>query len=350
LYGTTWAGGDYGYGTVFQLSPARLGKWDATVLHSFCPDFPECTDGDLPRRGLVLDSSGSLYGTTQVNLFQLILKDGAWTFDVIQDTATVDLLLDSDGSLYTETGPGKCNGGYVLKLKPPLGEGNWIPKDLYDFCVHNNKWNKGNGPNYGLNWDTAGNLYGVTDAGGKANFGVVFQLEHTPDGWKQHVLHHFGGAPDGEFVHGGVVVDAEGRVYGTTEHGGTGCGGGQGCGTLYQLTKQPDGHWKETILRDFPNTKDGASPLGALAIDVAGNLYGVAGGGGGPCGGGGCGVVYKMIHNGDDSFTYKVLHRFQGSDGLDPESGVILDAKGNLYGNTVTGGKPGYGVVFKITQ
>ena len=303
--------------------------------------------------GVVLDPLGNLYGLT-TSVFQMTPTPEGWNFNVIfgQGSARADLITDQRGNVYGEVGAGKCNpdGGEILMLKPPREGGGWIAKRLYSFCVHNNKWSKGKSPNYGLAWDSVGNLYGVTDSGGKANFGVVFQLEHTPNGWKEHVLHSFGGAPDGFFVQGGVVVDGQGRVYGATEQGGTGCGGGVGCGVIYQVTKQPDGHWKEKILHDFPNTKNGASPIGALAIDATGNLYGVGGGGGGPCFGGGCGVVYKMVHNADDSFTYQVLHRFQGTDGLAPVAGVILDAKGNIYGTTSTGGPGGYGVVFKITQ
>jgi uncharacterized repeat protein (TIGR03803 family) len=356
LYGATSGGGAHGEGTLFELTPIGGGHWAKVTLYDFCPE-PHCPDGALPSNGLTFDQQGNLYGpapsggpSNRGDIFQLTPGPAGWDFSVIHDGGSnADLIADSAGNLYGEIGLGACNGGEVLKLKPPPDGGEWIPKDLYDFCLHNGQWSKGNGPAYGLSWDSAGNLYGVTSAGGTHNFGVVFQLEHTPNGWKEHVLHNFRGAPDGEFVQGGVVVDGEGRVYGTTEHGGTGCGGGQGCGLIYQITRQP-GHWKEKILHDFPNTKNGASPVGTLAIDAAGSLYGVAGGGGGPCGGGGCGVVFKLLHNPDDTWTYKVLHRFQGSDGIAPVAGVILDAKGHIYGTTSAGGAGGYGVVFKVTQ
>ena len=351
VYGATTGGGAYGEGTVFQLahSPDGGGHWTETVVHSFCADSPQCSDGVGPFNGVTIDAAGNLYGTNTL-VFQL--APGGWNFSVIYDSgSTGDMVVDGAGSLYVEWGLGGiCHGGEIAKLKPPPDGGEWIPKDLYDFCLDNNQWSKGQDPNYALSWDTAGNLYGVTGSGGKANLGVVFQLEHVPSGWKAHVLHNFHGPPDGFFSQGGVVVDDQGRVYGATEQGGTGCGGGVGCGVIYQVTKQPDGHWKEKILHDFPNTKNGSDPLGTLAIDVSGSVYGVANGGGGPCGQGGCGVVYKMVHNPDDSFTYQVLHRFQGTDGLAPVAGVILDAKGNIYGTTSTGGSGGYGVVFKITQ
>jgi uncharacterized repeat protein (TIGR03803 family) len=345
LYGTTWAGGTYGEGTVFELSPSGGGSWTEAIIHDFCADYPQCSDGYLPMRGLTLNAAGSLYGTTQDTVFELNPGDGTWSFSVIQDTATFDLIVDAAGSLYTETGPGKCNGGYVLKLKPPPDGGYWIPKDLYDFCVHNGQWNKGNSPIHGLSWDAGGNLYGVTGYGGTYNHGVVFQLRHTPSGWKEHVLHNFGGKRDGLFPYGGVVVDSAGNVYGSTLQGGSTRCGGPGCGTIYKVSKQPDGMWKETILFRFPEWAESGDPVGTLALDAAGNLYGVAGGGGNQCS---CGVVFKLAHNPDDTWTYTILHRFHGTDGALPVAGVILDANGNIYGTTSTGGAGGYGVVFKI--
>ena len=84
-------------------------------------------------------------------------------------------------------------------------------------------------------------------------------------------------------------------------------------------------------------------------MDASGSLYGVAGGGTGPCGGGGCGVVFRLSPNPDDTWTYTVLHRFTGPDGAGPLAGLILDAKGHIFGTTSYGGAGGYGVVFKIT-
>jgi len=345
LYGTTTGGGVYGLGTVFRLTPAD-NRWKETIIHNFCPDYPTCSDGDLPREGVTVDKVGSVFGTTGYTTFELSPSPSGWDFQVILNTGTSELALGEGGGLFAESGPGVCKGGDILKLKPDGG--NWVVKDIYDFCLHNNQFTKGNSPNYGLSWDNAGNLYGVTDDGGRNGYGVVFQLEHTPQGWKEHVLHSFRlDGQDAFFPQAGVVVDAAGVVYGSTMQGGSERCGGPGCGTIYKLTQQPDGHWKETILFRFPDWVKSGYPLGTLAMDSAGNLYGVAGGGGNACS---CGVVYKFVHNPDDTWTYKVLHRFKGTDGALPVAGVILDAKGNIYGTTSTGGKGGYGVVFKITQ
>jgi uncharacterized repeat protein (TIGR03803 family) len=204
-----------------------------------------------------------------------------------------------------------------------------------------------------LTWDTEGNLYGTTDGGGTGNLGVAFELEHTQTGWKEHVLHNFPAySGDGYPPSSGLILDSAGNLYGTTLKGGSKRCDGGGCGTVFRLTRDTDGRWKEIVLYNFPNLKDGAGPAGGLAIDQAGNLYGTSGGGIGPCGGGGCGVVFKMTPPAPAStgkWTSTVLHRFTGPDGALPVAGPTLDDKGNLYGTTSTGGANGAGVVFEIT-
>jgi uncharacterized repeat protein (TIGR03803 family) len=344
LYGTTWGGGKYGYGAVFEVSPGG-GDWTETILHSFCPDWPQCSDGGAPMIGVTLDAAGNLYGPTATELFQVTPEGDHWAFHVIYETGTSEVLFDSSGNIYTESGPGKCSQGEILKLIPPRNGGDWTAKDLYDFCRH--KKGQGSNPNYGLSWDTAGNLYGVA-GGGKENQGLVFQLEHTPTGWKQHVLHEFHYLnQDANGATGPPVADSAGNLYGSTQFGGSDRCGGPGCGTIYKLSKQPDGRWKETLLFKFPKWSKSGHPLGTLAMDAAGNLYGVAGGSLNECS---CGVVFKFVHNPNDTWTYTILHRFHGTDGAYPQAGVTLDAEGSIYGTTVLGGEGGAGVVFKITQ
>jgi uncharacterized repeat protein (TIGR03803 family) len=194
LYGATSGGGAYGLGTVFELKPLGGGHWNEIILHSFCPDYPQCSDGGAPFKGVTFDASGNLYGTVSANIFRLVNVNDEWTFNVIYDQgANGDLLTDQAGNLYLPWGlSGSCSGGEIAKLKPPRDGGNWLAKDLYDFCNdENHYWPKGQDPLYDLNWDANGNLYGVTKYGGADNHGVVFQLEHTPKGWKEHVLHSF---------------------------------------------------------------------------------------------------------------------------------------------------------------
>jgi uncharacterized repeat protein (TIGR03803 family) len=184
----------------------------------------------------------------------------------------------------------------------------------------------------------------VTTEGGVNKGGVAFQLEHTAEGWKEHVLHSFPASRgDGYPPSSGLTLDASGNLYGITEQG-----GGSASGTVFRLSPQPDGHWNETILYFFPNgSRNGEGPAAGLVFDKAGNLYGTTtGGGDSKCS---CGVVFKMAPQSNGKWKYQVLHRFTGADGYSPQAGVILDDKGNLYGTTTEGGPGGYGVVYEIT-
>ena len=176
--------------------------------------------------------------------------------------------------------------------------------------------------------DAKGNFYGTTYYGGNGlGKGVVFKLDVSG---KETVLYRFKGS-DGNGPDG-VVRDAASNLYGTTSFGGTGCPGQNGCGTVFKL--DPNGN--ETVLHRFGGKGDGTFPTAGLIRDAAGNLYGTTytGGVAGSCGGSGCGIVFKVDTNGKET----VLHSFTGgADGASPYGGVIRDAAGNLYGSTQTG-------------
>ena len=127
--------------------------------------------------------------------------------------------------------------------------------------------------------DAAGNLYGTTIAGGSSSCppcGVVFKLAPNPDGtWTEHVLHRFTGGTDGLFPSAGVILDAAGNLYGTTEYGGV--GGGLGNGVVFELTRRASGGWSERVLHAFLGY--GANPFAGLIRGASGNLYGAASGG-----------------------------------------------------------------------
>jgi uncharacterized repeat protein (TIGR03803 family) len=173
-------------------------------------------------------------------------------------------------------------------------------------------------------------------------------LDPSSSGWKEQVLHSFPAFPkDGQVPGvGALVFDASGNLYGTTSEGGANtCFAG--CGTIFRLTQETDGRWKETILYNFKNGASGFSPGAGVVLDQAGNLYGATTYGG--TSSRGCGVVYKLAPGANGNWTYTVLHRFTGSDGAQPDANLILDSKGNLYGTTATGGANGGGVVFELT-
>lgn len=197
--------------------------------------------------------------------------------------------------------------------------------------------------------DRTGLLYGVTGDGGGtgcggSGCGTVFKL--TGDG-TETVLYRFNGGTDGNFPDGNVISDKQGNLYGTTYYGGgTGCDG-NGCGTVYRLA--PDGN--ETVLHAFKGGRDGALSLASL-VKVGDDFYGTTSQGGiRNCGPYDCGTVFRIDKNG----TLGILHRFSGGkDGAYPASSLIADAAGNLYGTTVLGGSSkrcmgsGCGTVFKL--
>ena len=365
LYSTTWGGGSYGYGTVFELLPLAHKGWKERVLHSF--DWR--TDGNGATGPLALDDGGNLYGTTSQNgpnsqgaAFELSPSSkGRWIETRLYGFGArahdgagplSGLLSDGTGNFYgTTVGGGDYEGGTVFELTPVSG--GWQENVLFSFCHDINPCTDGDDVRAGLIWDSGGNLYGTTALGGTGkggDWGTAYELKHLAGGkWKHIVLHSFpANDRDGKLVYGGLVIDKSGNLYGMTlQGGGAGCGG-PGCGTVYKLTLTNRG-WKETVLYNFSNPTKGAGPTSSLALDAFGNLWGTAGGGTGQCNGG-CGVVFKMTPLADGRWTYTLIHDFNGDDGAYPYASVIFDKNGNLYGTTELGGGGHHvGVVFEIT-
>jgi uncharacterized repeat protein (TIGR03803 family) len=212
----------------------------------------------------------------------------------------------------------------------------------------------GASPYAGLTMDRTGSLYGTTLSGG-AGYGTVFKLAKTGSGWVFSTLYTFTGGSDGASPRSRVIIGPDGNLYGETFAGGEqGCGL-RGCGTVFQVRKSCPGpvcHWTETVLYRFTGGTDGGEPTGDLLIDATGRLYGTTEIGGKPrsCGTLGCGTVYTLTLSGG-TWTEAVLYQFQGlSDGAFPNGGVIFDASGNLYGTTCCGGAHNSGTVFKLTS
>jgi uncharacterized repeat protein (TIGR03803 family) len=310
LYGTTEFGGfqsdsclqfsstSGGCGVVFKLSPGGT----ETVLHQFTGG----ADGGNPLAGLMRDAAGNLYGTTVVG---------------------------GTGPFNCAAGNGGC--GVVFKLSPAGAE-----TVLHSFTDGED----GGNPQAGLIQDAAGNLYGTTYGGG-SGYGVVFKVSSCGSGFK--VLYSFTGGADGANPAAGLIRDAPGNLYGTTAQGGhqsSACTFGNGtCGVVFKLS--PTG--TETVLHSFTGGADGGNPVAGLVRDAAGNLYGTTQYGGVACfGNTTCGVVFKLSPSGAET----VLHTFTGgADGGNPTAGLIQDPAGNLYGTASVGGSGGGGVVFRLT-
>ena len=192
--------------------------------------------------------------------------------------------------------------------------------------------------------DGAGNLYGTSVQGGTFGGGTVFELSPSASGWTHTVLYNFTGGADGGEPYKGVTLDAHGDLYGTAVTGGGGsCEGG--CGVVYQLTNS-GGIWTQSVIHAFKGS-DGSGPGSPVTVDAQGNLYGTT-----PTGGAtGFGVIYEM-KPGDGSWSFKVIHTFTGGiDGLGGSaSRMLLDAAGNLYGVNTVGGATGFGNVYKLSR
>jgi uncharacterized repeat protein (TIGR03803 family) len=251
-----------------------------------------------------------------------------------------NLVLES-GNLYGTTAFGGGVGylGTLFELSPN-GAGGWNETFWHSF---NNSVTDAGEPLAGLISDPSGNLYGTSYQGGTYGQGTVFKF--TPAGAEQ-ILYNFGnGNLDGAKPFGGLVFDASGNLYGTTEYGGY-----SARGTVYELTPQADGTWTEKILYTFHQTTDGPnSPGFSLAIDGSGNLYGVTTLGGPN---GGYGTVFELSPQPGGGWTARTLHIFHndGVDGYLPNSNVSMDASGNLYGTTNYGGSGGGGVVYQLMR
>jgi uncharacterized repeat protein (TIGR03803 family) len=363
LYGTTVYGGADSFGAVFELTPKVGGGWTGTILHSF-----NGQDGYLPYAGLIFDASGNLYGTTFLGgahgrgtVFELTPKvGGGWTKTVLHsfdengqdgEEPYAGLIFDLSGNLYGTTqfgGTGLCSQegvvvgcGAVFELSPAAG-GDWTETVLHSFDDNSSD---GQGPLAGLIFDAAGNLYGTTQGGGAYNFGAVFEL--TPQvggGWTEMILHSFDDLVDGAGPQAGLIFDPSGNLYGTTVFAGP-----NGYGTVFELTPQAGGSWMTKVLHGFGNIPDGGYPYAGLLLDADGNLYGTTVDGGASPNPGG--AVFELTPLGGGGWTENVLHSFGDNlrGGSFPYAGLIFDIAGNLYGTTVEGGTYNYGTVFEIS-
>jgi uncharacterized repeat protein (TIGR03803 family) len=364
LYSTTFNGGIFGSsnsaGTAFELSPAADGTWTETVLHNFGHGH----DGTNPAAGLLFDTSGNLYGTTYEGgahfsgtVFELSpALGGGWTEKILHHFnfngkdgiyPYANLILDATGNLYGTTfGGGTFNAGTVFELIPASG-GNWNEKILHSFASNGRD---GVNPFAGLILDASGNLYSTTSAGGVFGYGTVFELSPASSGsWTEKILHNFNfNGQDGVQTYSGLAFDTHGNLYGTTPRGGA-----YGYGTVFELIPGDKGKWTEKILHNFnSNGEDGVEPAAAVSFDASGNLYSTTLTGGFY----NDGTVFELTPSPDGSWAEKTILSFSGVDGVEPESSVVFDAQGNLYGTTNLGGPfgggfgpaYGYGTVFRI--
>ncbi len=363
IYGTTGRGGAgmcyYGCGTVFKLTPSG-DAYTESVLYR----FQGGSDGGSPSPGgLIVDRTGALYGTTLGGasgcppscgtVYRLASATSGYVHQVLYRFggngdgygAYGGVIVDSSGALYGTTEYGGAYGaGTAYKLTPTSS--GYAKSTLFSFPVSGDAQ-----PVASLRLGKHGVLYGT------ALFSCVFELTPTSSGYVVRILHALNGSPDGSLPYAPVIAGAGGALYGTTYEGGatSRCKTHFGCGTVYKLSPKKSGY-TETVF-SFQHD-DGAYPLVALQLGNDGALYGTTSGGGlETCPGRektyGCGLVFKLEPAGS-GFNETVLHKFSGgSDGAQPSSRLIADASGALYGTTAGGGgrhgcQGGCGIVFRI--
>lgn len=376
LYGTAEYGGSNTYGAVFKLSPPprRGGNWSETLLYSFGAKTYQ-VDGSHPVGNLIADSSGNLYGVTYSGgtgssaddggngtvfmlskagrLTSLYSFTGACVLGVGCEGATpmAGVIMDSAGNLYGTTEYGGNSGyGTVYKLSPPARRnGKWSQTVLHSFTGLTD----GAYPIGGLVMDTKGNLYGTTYNGGDADScgfgcGLVFKLD-AANSYAYSVIYAFGnGAPyTGASTFGydpaaGLAIDSAGNLYGTTE-----IGGDWQRGTVFKLDAA-NGYACAFLYSFGTNGLDGQYPMSAVTVDPNGNVYGTTALDGNHSNG----TVFKLAFdsvNNIYSWAWSYSLGAQTTDGIYPYANLIQDANGNLYGTTTTDPTNYSGTIFKVT-
>jgi len=353
LYGTASYGGNSsncegGCGTVFKVAQ-RNSHWTFSPLYSFSK-----SDGAYPEGRLIFGHDGRLYGTTgsggltnqngdcQSNGCGIVfaLQPPAtfcpsatcyWTEQVLYEFTgnnavsrpTGDTAFDSSGNLFGTT---YDVAGTVWELSPAGGSWNFT-------VVHYFSEQDALNPYGGVLLDSAGNIYGETEFGGSLNKGAIYELQ-SPN-WTETILHNFNGT-DGDRPLGGMIFDANGNLYSTTNRGGANGGGGQ----AYTLTNS-GGNWTLTDIASFSGT---SGPWGNIIMDRQGNIYGTTVQDGAHS----FGSVFKLTPSGG-GWTYTTLHDFTGQDGAYPHGNIVMDASGNLYGTATAGGPHNLGIVWELT-
>jgi uncharacterized repeat protein (TIGR03803 family) len=377
LYAVGPAGGAQEQGLIIELSRKAGSKtWKEKTLHSFCSQ-ENCADGSMGYGPLSSDAHGNLYGATENGgnpqersgvVFELTPKaGGGWKYNVIYsfcsaagctdgETGDGTLAIDTAGNIYgVAVGGGEHESGVVYELSPKGG--SWSEKVLYSFCAQASCAD-GKSPVSGLAYAGASSrapyagtspLCGTTLRGDINDEGTVFSLTPAGTKWKEKVLYAFCPAmdscPDGAtpVTQGAIALDTSGNLFGTTYGGGSAASG-----VVFELSKHHR-NWVEAVLHSFCSEalcSDGPTAAN-LTLDATGNLYGSTLSGGAN----GQGEIFKLKPNGVQSAMssiYDFCSRPACADGGNPDSGVILDSDGNLYGTTADGGAHHDGTAFRL--
>ena len=325
LFGTTYEGGAFNDGTVFEITKG------SNAVTSFT-SFDE-NEGSPGSGGVALDASGTLYGITgqggtsnDGTVFEIAAGSSTATalasFNGTDGSSPDSIILDHFGNLFGATfGGGAYGKGAVFEI----AHGSNTITAIASFP-------SGNGPSDpvgAVTLDAAGNLYGTTVNGVYSGQGAVFEVAKGSNAIT--ALASFPTA-SGQWLEPRVTSDASGNLYGTTETGGP-----NNSGAIFEITKATG---TLTVIATF-NGANGSDPSAGVTLDSVGDLYGTTYSGGAN----GDGTVFE-IPNGSTTIT--AIASFDGTNGSDPYTAVTLDPAGNLYGTTMNGGAYNDGTVFEI--
>jgi uncharacterized repeat protein (TIGR03803 family) len=372
IYGTTAFGGLYDSGVIFRLALNANGtKWVETVLKNFCAK-PSCADGEEPQNDLIIDTGGSLYGTTFLggkfgngDVFRLTPNGTGWSFTVLHSFCAHTGCPDGSEGISGLTYAGQSSGQPWDQASPLYGttiSGGHFGNGVVFQLVHNGTaWDESvlhsfqtsNYPNTPM-LDSAGNLYGAALTGGKFGYGILYKLAQGTN--RQTILHNFcseRNCADGENPGGRLVMDTVGNLFGTAQAGGAYsnsaiCNGDHSCGVIYEYAR--DGTF--SVRYNFcaaANCTDGAEPIGGLTLDSSGRFFGLAASGGL---GHNDGVAFSLVSN-NGTWSQAVLYDFCSlancADGSFPQGPLSIDAAGNLWGLASYSGVSDAGTAFKLT-
>jgi len=345
---------------IFASDPGQAATPTLTTLVSFYGG-----NGAGPSGGLIADTQGNLFGTTALGganrmgtVFEILKTRNGYD---TSPTVLVDfdgnngsepsaaLVADAKGNLFgTTVSGGASYNGTVFEIGKTKNGYASTPTILFSFDVVH-----GANPSSGLIVDAQGNLFGTTDTGGANGLGTVFEIVKTRGGYASTptILFSFDGA-HGADPFGGLIADDKGNLFGTTYFGGANTNCDNGCGTVFEIAKTAQGYADTpTILVSF-NDANGENPAASPIFDSHGNLFGttIRGGGNQVCSDG-CGTVFEIAKTKDGYATTPItLVSFNASNGRFPSASLTVDARDNLFGTTSYGGTSDSGTVFELAK
>jgi len=336
LYGMTHAFGPQGHGTVFKVDLSNNNALSAVAVFNN-------TIGADPYAGLLVDSSGNMFGTTYDGgassggtIFKLDASNNLALTTLYNFTYNTtapneprgNFSMDSAGNLYSTTVEGGPTAGTSYGTVFKLSAGSYTYSQVANFTLASGVY-----PYAGVTLDAAGNIYGTTEAGGAGGQGTLYKI--ATGGSTPVALATFAGSSNGGRPYGPPIIGPDGNLYGTTNQGGANNGG-----VLYRYNLTTN---TLTTLINF-NATTGFTPSPDLLMDRAGNIYGTTNfSGPSPADG----LAFKL--DATNNYAFTSLATFPGNaSGAAPTNGLVADASGNLYGATISGGSGQAGIVYKI--